>query len=230
MKVSHFAVIQAVVPSDSDPGKAALKNIGMAQSIGIDDNFGTRAENVIGNPLPVLAPGYQQTNVNIEKATIDGADFRNLGGFNPLWAHVGGTYDDANVTKLGGLNSDLDTSDTEMYQFMFILTIKNRVSNSAHRSNITFDNKPAPSTGTGARSSSFGIYACVVQSASISMSSQQAVIMDRVSAVARPVSGTWLNKKIRRAFETTGDAKNGLRDISHSIMMGYRPQELLELR
>lgn len=232
MRVSHFAQIQVIVPpatytpSGATRSTGSLKTVGMAQNISVDDNFGTRAENTIGTPLPVLAPGYQVTNIRIEKATIDGSDFRNLGAFNPLWAHVGSTYtSNINIQPAMGVidaGSAGDAGNDSMFPFMFVLAVKNRVSNSYTRSNITVDNEPGAVGGApNSRSNSFGIYACVLQNASISMSSGQAVIMDSVNAVARPISGTWFNETVRAAFANNGDATNGMRDIVNSVMYGY---------
>lgn len=222
MRASHFAQIRVLVPPEEytagSTAAARLKLVGMAQNINIDDNFGSRGENTIGTPLPVLAPGYQQTTIRLEKATIDGADFRNLGAFNPLWAHVGSTYQ--SEIALGGHASDweLDTNDS-MYPFMFVLGVRNQLSRSYAKSNITYDNQPAGADGDNARSSPLGIYVCVLQSASISLSSNQAVIMDSVNAIARPVSGTWLNKQLRDAF---ADSRAGMRDVIYQTMWGYR--------
>ena len=161
MRVSHFAQIQAVVPSMDNPLVGELRTVGMAQSINVDDDFGTSAERTIGTPFPVLAPGYQVTNIRIEKATIDGSDFRNLGAFNPLWAHIGEIYQDANRTRITPLRSILNIEDDELLRFMFVLAIRNRVSQSFTHSNINRDNTPALSDSGNRRSSSFGIYACV---------------------------------------------------------------------
>lgn len=233
MRVSQFAQIQVIVPPSgydvsSSNLRGILKTVGMAQNISVDDNFGTRAENTIGTPLPVLAPGYQVSNVRLEKATIDGSDFRNLGAFNPLWAHVGSTYRDAGVINiqqamnLVDAGASADAGNQAMFPFMFVLAVKNRVSNSFNKSNITNDNRPVTDdTAANARSSSFGVYACVLQSASIGMSSGNAIIMDSVSAVARPITGSWFNDAIRSAFAQNGDATNGLRDVVNSVLYGY---------
>lgn len=232
MRVSHFAKIQVIVPPSNyhdeiSGARGILKTVGMAQNISTDDNFGTRAENTIGTPLPVMAPGYQVTNIRMEKATIDGADFRNLGAFNPLWAHVGSTYrnegliDVRQAMNLVDASATGDSGNDVMFPFMFVLAVKNRVSNSFKDSNITVDNQPASPGDNDARSSSFGIYACVLQNASIGMSSGNAVIMDSVNAVARPISGSWFNEQIRDAFARNGDATNGMRDIVNSIVYGY---------
>lgn len=234
MRVSHFATIQVIVPPDdyeplAGEKVARLKTVGMAQHLRIDDNFGTRVENVIGTPLPVLAPGYQVTNINIDKATIDGADFRNLGAFNPLWAHVGRVYLDQNLvdttSAIGGMRETAlleDGGNQAMFPFMFILSVKNRVANSHSSSNINTEGQPVAVFGGTPRSNSFGIYACVLQSASITMSSQQAVIMDSVQAVARPITGTWFTRAVREAYARNGDSLNGMRDIVNSILFGYR--------
>ena len=228
MRVSQFASIRVLVPphdyllDGSTNKKGILKQVGMAQNINVDDNFGSRAENVIGTPLPVLAPGYQITNIRLEKATIDGADFRNLGSFNPLWAHVGKTYRAANLVDIAAAQSIIDSTDTSMYPFMFVLNVLNRISNSSVRSNITYNNKAATPNSPDARSSSFGSYVCVLQSASISMTSQQSVVMDSVNAIARPISGTWFTDAIKRAYRENGDSKNGMLDLVTSVLFGYR--------
>ena len=214
-------------PSDynSNAGRdAELKTVGMAQNINIDDTFGSRAENTIGSPLPILAPGYQQTTIRIEKATIDGADFRNLGAFNPLWAHIGETYSNTINISRGDFEIPNDAG-SEMYPFMFVLRTKNKISNSAVYSNVDNDNTPAGGVGTdGERSNPFGIYACVLQSATITANSREAVIMDSMTAIARPVSGTWLNENIRDAFKrrTSGeDTFNGMSTVVYNVLYGY---------
>jgi hypothetical protein len=239
MRLSHFAKLEVIVPRITYPqtSEAVLKTVGMAQNINIDDNFGSRAENTIGSPLPVLAPGYQQTTIRIEKATIDGEDFRNLGAFNPLWAHIGSTYQaplalDKSTFELGELTGP------GMYPFMFVMRVRNKISRSAEFSNILSDEplgedsilndfvpsgSPAP-LGIGGRSNSFGIYACVLQQANISATSQQAVIMDSVTAIARPVKGTWLNDRIRTAFSSPSgveDVRNGMGTLIYDVLYGY---------
>jgi len=230
MRLSHFAKLEVIVPKSSYTPtantQAEIKTVGMAQNINIDDNFGSRAENTIGTPLPVLAPGYQQTTVTIEKATIDGADFRNLGAFNPLWAHIGQVY--TNPITGGGLSQAdiVDAATKGMLPFMFIIRTRNKISNSSTISNIN-ENNTASQVATVGRANSFGIYACVLQSASISATSQQAVIMDRIVAIARPINGTWLNKTVRDAFRTNTDnnspedAKNGMAQLVYDVMYGY---------
>lgn len=226
MRVSHFAKLEVIVPPDDyNPGTsstAALKTVGMAQSVNIDDNFGSRAENTIGSALPVLAPGYQQTTVRIEKATIDGGDFRNLGAFNPLWAHVGATYQ--SPVSLAGQTDIVGAAEDGMYPFMFILRVRNKISGSAKFTNVEQEGVAPDLVATNNTANPFGIYACVLQSATISATSQQAVIMDNMTAVARPVAGTWLNEKIKTAFSQPAGAEdytNGMGNLIYDVLYGY---------
>lgn len=235
MRVSHFAKLEVIVPPEGyeagEKSQAVLKTVGMAQNISIDDNFGSRAENTIGTPLPVLAPGYQQTTMRIEKATVDGADFRNLGAFNPLWAHVGKTYGADPRTGSIGINPQYAISEATshgMYPFMFVLRVRNKISDSVAVSNINQDNTSGSNSGglpaPGDRANSFGIYACVLQSASISATSNQAIIMDSINAIARPIDGTWLNEKVRDAFSDVSgleDVKNGMATLVYDVLYGY---------
>jgi len=48
--------------------------------------------------------------------------------------------------------------------------------------------------------------------------------MDSMTAVARPVAGTWLNQKIKDAFGTvTGneDIRNGMQTLVYDVLYGY---------
>ena len=54
------------------------------------------------------------------------------------------------------------------------------------------------------------------------MNSGNALILDSVSAIARPISGNWLNRTIKEAFADNGsDPMNGLANAIYSIMYGY---------
>lgn len=220
MRTAHFASLSVIVPPRdytglvADVKTAPIQTVGMAQDLRIQDSFGTRSENVIGTPFPVIAPGYQQTTISITKATIDGESFRDLGAFNPLWAHVGSTYRNPLTIDTNGTDITNDSSENQIFPFMFILAVKDKVSNSyAYSSRVDQANRP----------NTVGTYVCVLSEASISLSSQNTVIMDQLTAQARPITGTWLTDNIRNAFaaEENGGGKNGMRDMAYSVMFGY---------
>lgn len=234
MKTSAFASIRAVVPRfdystkledgvvKAKPTGVDLIMVGMAQNIRISDSFGTRPISVLGTPFPIITPGYITSNISIEKATVDGNSFRNLGAFNPLWAHVGGVYSaPISITDEGSSEvpaAGVAGTGGEILPFMFILAIKDKVSNSYDVGIEPFAGAPEGSTAKSPNV--FGTYACVLSDANVSLSSQNHVIMDSVTAVARPLTGSWLSDAIRTALH--GQGKNGMDDHVNSTMYGYR--------
>jgi hypothetical protein len=239
MRTANLATIHAITPpSDYDyKGGGNIKglfvNVGMAQSIRIEDNFGTKSETVIGSPLPVFHPGFLQTTISIEKATVDGYGFRDLGGFNPLAAHIGTTYRNENLVNissaLGTKSGEIAPTDQKMYPFMFILAIRDKVSDSYRDSNMPQlgnngkENRSIgnPNTAKGRTANTIGSYVCVLQSASISLQSSNATVVDSMTALARPLTGTWFNDSIREAFS---NQKGGMDDVVNSVLFGYRSE------
>lgn len=232
MKTSHFAAIHLIVTDDDyKPGdsgqEAILRTVGLAQNLRISDNFGSQAVNVIGNPLPVLAAGYMTSNISIDKATIDGASFRSA-GMNPLFAHIGKTYRDESIVSLDDVSGIMGESDSissgagneGTYPFLFILSVMDKVSQSYSSTHVNTDNLSVKKHGGTPRTNPIGTYVCILQSADISMSSQQAIILDSVQAIARPITGTWLTKTIRNELARQGET--GMRDTVNSVLFGYR--------
>lgn len=229
---------------------ALIIPLGFAQSIRIDDNFNAQTINVLGTPTPIIHPGYQMTTINIEKATIDGYSFRNLGGFNPLWAHIGSTYLKENQISLEGVASQIDVGGAQaMYPFMFILAVKDRVSNSFSYSNFPelasgnpqlaktegySDKDPEKVTdytigaNDGATANLIGTYVCVINTVSTAIQANNAIIMDNISAYARPLNGTWMNAIMRSALDKQG--KNGMDDSVYSPQFGYNSREPINLK
>ena len=230
-RAAPFAKIQLVVPDGgysvekrvAKNNKVKLITVGLAQSIRVEDNFGTKAENVIGTPLPIFHPGFQQTTISIEKATIDGYSFRSFGAFNPLWASIGSTYDRNNLIKLTDAElKNLAPSDEAIFPFMFILAMKDIVSDSYKYSNFPQIGEPYDPKGDITKNTNnlVGSYVCVLNTASTSLSSQNAVIMDNISAFARPLTGGWFTDALMKAFAD----ENGTNGMDHNInaaLYGY---------
>lgn len=231
-RTGQFAKLQLVVPSKDykiTNGKATgnsvrLITVGLAQSLRIEDNFGTKAENVIGTPLPVFHPGFQQTTISIEKATVDGYSFQNFGAFNPLWASVGSVYKRENLIKLSGVEAlqEIAPNDDAIFPFMFILAVKDIVSDSYKHSNFPeIGDEYSESLAKEKRTTnSVGSYVCVLNSASISLSSQNAVIMDNISAFARPLAGSWFTDSLAQAFRDE-NKNNGMNHNINAALYGY---------
>ena len=229
MKTTQFCKLRVIVPKNGYSGSngdigVQLVTVGLAQSVRVEDSFGTKQENVIGSPFPVFHPGFQSTTISVEKATVDGYSFRNLGAFNPLWAHLGSTYNRqtglVNMSKGdGSLAVDLlpEGGDTHMFPFMFILSFYDEIADS-------YANSSFPELGKDSNSAKgkniLGSYCCVLNTASTSLSSQNAVIMDNISAYARPLSGTWFSDAIRQAYQKQ-NGTNGMDSYINSMLFGY---------
>jgi len=232
-RTAQLARLQLVVPDigySISKGKAVnnkvkLLTVGLAQSVRIEDNFGTKAENVIGTPLPVFHPGFQQTTISIEKATVDGYSFQNFGAFNPLWASVGSVYNRDNLLSLKDIPeiAQIAPNDDAIFPFMFILAVKDIVSDSYTKSNfpqIGEDYNPNDKDMTKKATNSVGSYVCVLNTASISLSSSNAVIMDNISAYARPLAGSWFSEALASAFKEE-NGTNGMNQNINAALYGY---------
>lgn len=245
MRTSQHSLIRTIVaPHEYNyvngiNNKAVMKVVGLAQNIEINDDFGTEMVKVIGNPIAFPVAGHMSTSISIQQCTINADDVRNMGAFNPLSAAIGSTYRSSNMIDLSAFNRNPELGTAEitggnngsrnykMYPFMFILAIKNKVSNSYQHSNIATNNESAVDVngnllaGAKPKSNPFGIYACILQTARISLNSQNALVMDNVQALAKTVSGSWLTKKIKEGFDNHIDPNNGMSSAVYSIMHEY---------
>jgi hypothetical protein len=231
MKTANLASIRVVVPklnAQGNPEGITLALIGMAQNISISDNFNTRPVNVLGSPLPIIVPGFMSSSISIEKATVDGVSFHTLGAFNPLWASVGSSYSTGRVKinssqEVDGMELDGNSGGpTTMMPFMFIVAVKDKVSQSYEDGSLTPVGLAAGTEST----SLVGTYACVLNDARVSLTSANSVIMDSITATARPLSGAWMGKAMKAALhsqggDATGAGKNGMTDYVNAMTFGY---------
>ena len=239
MRVSqHGEIWAAVAPSTYDGSKskdekgwkAYFKRVGMAQSVRVEDNFGTQQLQFVGRPISQPIVGYTQSTVSLEVCTIKGDDFRNLGAMNPLWAHLPIYEKERLISMPSEVESEFGVYGDKMMPYTFILAVRNKISGSYSETHTVKDagigGMYAPSLdGTNRRSSLTGLYACVLGNASVAYSAQNAMIIDSATAQATMLSGSWLNKEIKRTLrgEFSHDANeqnNGVRDIL-SLFYGY---------
>lgn len=179
-----------VVPSGryDAPNKITKVKVGIAQNLRINSSFGSNNVNVIGTPLPILVPGYFQAEISMDKATIDDKAFSSLANINPLTAYLPNSYDFEN----GSLNFDDDsaghapltdlTTDisfqsspaewrNKIPRFVFALAIFDKIQDAY--------NKPT------------GVYIAMLRTAGQTLSANDAVIIQGITAVAKPVVGGW---------------------------------------
>lgn len=159
--------------------KAVEVKVGIASNLRISENLGSNQRNVIGTPVPVFVPGFYQGSISLEKATFDLKSFKTMANLNPFMAYRPDSYN--GYTDEGkNLGAGIDVSETEVGQefldsriprFLFGLYVYDTIQD-AH-------SKPT------------GLFLCMLQSYNTSLTVNDAVIMEDVSLLARPVSGSW---------------------------------------
>lgn len=168
------------VASGSTPNNVVTHTIGIAINLRFNENLGSTQKNVIGTPVPIFVPGYYQGTITVEKATLDLEGWKTMANINPYTAYVPSTYDtaggingvDYTGTDMTG-NGALSESQNKIPRFLFGLYVYDRVQ----------DEASAPT----------GIYVCMLQSFNNTISANDAVIMEDVTLLARPVNGSWLS-------------------------------------
>ena len=179
-----------VVPStpDAAPNKIVKVKVGIAQNLRINSSFGSNNVNVIGTPLPILVPGYFQAEISMDKATLDDKAFSSLANINPLTAYLPNSYDFEN----GSLNFDDDTAGhapltdlttdisfqsspaewrNKIPRFVFALAVFDKIQDAYSRPT--------------------GIYIAMLRTVGQTLSANDAVIIQGITAVAKPVVGGW---------------------------------------
>ena len=168
------------------PNGLVKVRLGLAQNISINNNFGTTSVNVIGSPFNIPVPGYFRAELSIAKATLDYKAFTTIGNMNPLTAYLPNSYDfehsldwssDNTVHPLSDLtNAPAFTNSPAEWngkvpRFLFGLAVYDRIQDAYSRPT--------------------GIYVGMVVNIGQTLNANDAVIVQQMTAVARPVVGGW---------------------------------------
>lgn len=184
--------VTSIVDSSVDagnPGQPSLTEIGFASTIRISEDLGSSQRNVLGTPVPIFIPGYYQGTASIERATVDGQGFKTISSINPYTAYRPDSYNiDNNQSALrNGLdvsNVNLGNGETfippdaiaatggKIPRFLFGLFLYDTI--------LDGTSKPV------------GVYVCMLRNYDVPFSSNDSVIMENISAIVRPVQGSWL--------------------------------------
>lgn len=167
------------VSDGGSPGEVDTHTVGIAINLRINENLGSTQKNVIGTPVPIFIPGYYQATITAEKATLDLESWKTIANINPYTAYVPNTYDQgqmgldySNEEGFGELGA-LQGSDKKVPRFLFGLYVYDRIQAKASRP-----------TGT---------FLCMLQSFNSALSANDAVILEDVTFLARPVEGSWFS-------------------------------------
>lgn len=185
-----------------------LFKVGIATNLRVSESFGSRSRTVIGTPVPILTPGYYDGSISIEKATLDLHSFKSAVSVNPLVAYVPSVYSN-NMVKIldikesldslgfnGGALGDVDTvhnysaggktfsiTEKDLPPFLFAIIVKDKIIDAA--------------------STNFGAYIAMLQNFSVSLSSENAIILESVNAIARPYLATGWHQVLGDIFRTS---------------------------
>lgn len=193
--------------SDTAETQVSMVKAGIVTSLRIQENLNSAQRNVIGTPVPIFMPGYYSATITADKATLDLRSFKDMVNINPMSAFRTDTYA-GGVNKLN-LPADIKdllitpggTGGTAIFdkipRFTFILAVKDLIAGAGSTA-ITI-NKPngtsiPPATASGGKvSTNIGVYVCMLQSFNVTIASDNSVIMESITMLARPIVGSWFN-------------------------------------
>lgn len=174
------------IGSEDSPNQLSLTYIGLAQNLTFSNNFGTQSVNFIGTPLNVPVPGYFGAQISMDKATVDHKGWDTLANLNPLSAYLPSSYDFANkapqvdalpddmasLKQSKALNNPIDQRlKGRVPRFFFVIGVYDKISDDVSRPT--------------------GIYIAMLQSFNQSLRAGDAVIIQGVTAIGRPIVGGW---------------------------------------
>lgn len=180
-----------------EPGKTkpiTFVKAGIVTSLRIQENLNSTQRNVIGTPVPVFMPGYYQATISAQKATLDLKSWKTVLNINPFTAFRPGTYVGGEVqsievgTALQQLTSSTESSAIpgRIPRFNFILYLKDKI---------------ASEDTLGDANTTVGIFVCMLQNYSVNITSDNSIILEDITMLARPLAGSWFGA-IQDIFET----------------------------
>lgn len=190
--------------------EVAAEKVGLASSLRINESLGSRTRTVIGTPVPLLVPGFYDGSITMERATINLQSFKNGVNLNPLTAfvpemYIGGAVKQFKLDSLVGPGPDLPGlnqgliptgqeetfyivgrefifNETAVPGFLFILVLKDKILREANANN--------------------GIYVAMLRDFSVAYSSENALVLENVTAIARPYVQTSWFQILAKTFRT----------------------------
>lgn len=200
----------SLVSKDENTFDIDVEKVGLATNLRINENLGSRTRTVIGTPVPVFVPGFYDGSISMERATILLQSFKSGANLNPLLAFSSEMYNTQNVdvealkkfklpAEVAGMTlpgSALTGTDEIFYissrqfnyneshipGFLFVILLKDKIINDASRN--------------------AGIYVAMLRDFSVSYSSENAIILESVTAIARPLSHTSWFQVLSHTFRT----------------------------
>lgn len=183
-------------PDEEVTLKTNLVRAGIVTQLRIQENLNSTQTNVIGTPVPIFSPGYYSATISADKATLDLKSFKNMINMNPLTAFRTDSYSGAKgVNKIDlptAIKNIMGESVEEVGQsiprFTFVLFVKDMIAAGGYSK---VDLEEAGEITSGTISTNVGIYVCMMQTFNVTFSSDNSVVMESISMIARPIAGSW---------------------------------------
>lgn len=184
-----------------------VEKVGLATNLRLNESMGSRTRTVIGTPIPIFVPGFYDGSITMERATILLQSFKNGVNINPLLAYSAEMYmpDARGIKRVelpGDINgtplpSDFLSATTTFYYisgrefeynekyipgFLFVVALKDKVLNEVSRN--------------------AGLYLAMLRDFSVSYSSENAIILENITALARPLYNSGWYQVLADTFNT----------------------------
>lgn len=169
------------IPSQdgASPNPVVDHTVGFAMNLRISENLGSTQRNVLGNPVPIFIPGFYQGTISASKATVDLESWKTMANINPYVAYLPNTYDieeaglDLSDVPDYAQASGLAESGGKVPRFLFGIYVHDKIANKANTTT--------------------GLYVGMLQSYNTAYSANDAIVMEDLSILVRPVQGSWLS-------------------------------------
>lgn len=193
-----------LVSEDDENFKVRVEKVGLATNLRINESLGSRTRTVIGTPVPILVPGFYDGSITMERATVLLQSFKSGPNLNPLLAYAKEMYPQKKLKKFRlpnnsdiNMPSDFFSSTTEYYYisgvqfeynetdipgFLFVLALKDKILDAVSRN--------------------AGLYLAMLRDFSVAYSSENAIVLENITAIARPLFNTSWYQVLANTFRT----------------------------
>jgi hypothetical protein len=198
---------------DGDTYPYEVYKVGLATNVRVNENLGSRTRSVIGTPVPLMLPGYYDGSISMEKVTLDLHSFKSTVGMNPLIAFNPNIYRTNNDTAyiafvdLTGLETRLPKIDNVLGSpgnlELYTLAGRSFLIDDAYLPPFVFLIALKDKILRGEVSINTGVFVAMMRDFSITMSSENAIIAENVTAIARPIGYSGWFQVIGDYFRTS---------------------------
>jgi len=198
---------------EGDTYQYEVYKVGLATNLRINENLGSRTRTVIGTPIPLMVPGFYDGSISMEKVTLDLHSFKSTVGMNPLIAfnpNIYKTTGDASYvayvdvsdleSKLPKINTALvNPGNTEL----FTVSGKSFLIDDAYLPPFVFLIALKDKILRGEVSINTGVFVAMLRDFSITLTSENVIIAENVTAVARPLGNSGWFQVLGDFFRTS---------------------------